>query len=147
MSTNDPLHYRKPEPTSDVVALADSLERALRGRSGRIGWDGPYDHGDPPSAAQIASSAIPALGQLGWKLVPVAAERSARAAPLDVALTTEARCCGLREHEHPTWPVYSEHPFGWPAVLAKAWRRYFETHMDELKADIAAAHLPERTDR
>jgi len=54
--------------------------------------------------------------------------------------TTETRCCGLREREHPTWPVYSDHPFGWPEVLAKAWRSYFQTHMDELNADVAEAH-------
>lgn len=65
---SDPLHYRPPQQTPEMLALTEALERALTARAGRIGWDGGYDHGEPPTMAQVVNSALPLLERAGYTI-------------------------------------------------------------------------------
>ena len=49
-----------------VAALANALGGALEARDGRIAWQGVYDHGNPPSCAEIADSVLPRLERQGY---------------------------------------------------------------------------------
>ena len=49
-----------------VAALANALGGALEARDGRIAWQGAYDHGNPPSCAEIADSVLPRLERQGY---------------------------------------------------------------------------------
>lgn len=64
----DPLHYRAPQQTPEMLALTEALEHALTARSGRIGWDAGYDHGEPPTMAQVVGSALPLLSKAGYAI-------------------------------------------------------------------------------
>ena len=58
--------------------------------------------------------------------------------------TPQTRCCGKTEREHPTWPVYSDHPFGQPtptdAELGAAWRDYYAKPENMAALNEQAAH-------
>lgn len=64
----DPFPYRPQTQTPEMLALTEALEEALTARSGRIGWDAGYDHGEPPTMAQVVSSALPRLEQAGYTI-------------------------------------------------------------------------------
>lgn len=73
---------RLDEDMVDEAMLATALEGALAAFDARIGWDGPYDHGDPPTADQLAHSI--------WARLPT------RATPPEAAQDRPAEP-GLRE--------------------------------------------------
>lgn len=55
-----------------IADVATALDATLEVRDARIGWAGAYDHGDPPTALEVASGIVPRLRQLGWVLVRTA---------------------------------------------------------------------------